>query len=391
TSAMDASFGRNGGATVNLVIKSGSNNFQGTLFEFVRNSALDAKNFFDSPNDPIPPFRLNQFGGSMGGPLRRDRTFFFGDHPGTRFRQAQAFGSSVPIEAFRRGDFSSLPLRIFDPATTRPDPNAPGRLIRDPFPGNIVPQNRWSATGKALVDLYPLPNRPGIVDNFLFNPIRTSNTDQFDVRIDQRIGDAGTVFGRYSLSNLNGFNPSFLAAPALGAGPSFPGYNNTRGQQLVLGYMHPLSTRLMYEGRFGFSRLYLTNLGELAGTDLATQVGIPGINVSPAFSGLGPISVSGFRGLGEAGFTPLLKVTNNFQYSNNMSYAHGRHFYKFGYELSRRQMNQASAANPEGTFSFNGQFTQNPISGTGTGSGLADLLLGLFSSSRLDIEPLFRH
>jgi len=301
TNAMDASFGRNGGATVNLVIKSGSNVVQGTLFEFVRNSALDAKNFFDSPTDPIPQFRLNQFGGSMGGPVRRDRTFFFGDYQGTRIRQAQTFVSSVPIEAFRRGDFSSLPLRIFDPATTRPDPNAPGRVTRDPFPGNKIPQDRWSATGKALVDLYPLPNRPGIVDNFLFNPIRTSNTDQFDVRIDKRIGDAGSVFGRYSLSNLNGFNPSFLPAPALGAGPSFPGYNNTRGQQLVLGFMRPLLTRLMYEARFGFSRLYLTNRGELAGTDLATQVGIPGINVDPTFSGLGPISVSGFRGLGEAG------------------------------------------------------------------------------------------
>lgn len=391
TSAMDASFGRNGGGTVNLVIKSGTNEVHGTLFEFFRNSALDAKNFFDSPTGKTPPFKLNQFGGSIGGPIRRDRTFFFGDYQGTRLRQAQTYLSTVPTEAFRRGDFSALPLRLFDPATTRPDPSNPSRLIRTPFQSNIIPADRFNATGKGLVDLYPLPNRPGIVNNFLFNPVRRATTDQFDVRIDHRFGDFDNFFGRYSFSQLRAFTPSFMPAPSLGAGPSFPGNNNTRGQQLALSYVHTFSPSTLYEGRFGFSRLRLTNEGELKGTNLADRVGIPGINNEPRTSGLGSIGVSGFRGLGEAGFTPLLKVTNNFQYTNYLSYLRGRHSFKFGYELTRRQFNQQSPAAPEGTFSFNGQFTQNPASPSGTGSGLADMLLGLVNSARIDIEPVFGH
>jgi len=389
TNAMDASFGRNGGGTVNLVIKSGSNNLHGSAFEFLRNSALDAKNFFDSPTEKIPPFKLNQFGGSIGGPVWRDRTFFFGDYQGTRLRQAQTYISTVPTAAFRNGDFSALPLRLFDPATTRTDPTNPNRVIRDPFPDNKILPGRFNPAGKKLVDLYPPPNRPGIVNNFLFNPVRRATIDQFDVRIDHRLGNFGALFGRYSFSELRAFTPSFLPAPALGAGPSFPGNNNTRGQQVALGYVHTFSPRLIYEGRFGFSRLHLTNDGETSGTKLADQVGIPGINNEPLTSGLGSISVSGFRGLGEAGFTPLLKVNNNFQYTQHLTYLRGQHSFKFGHEVLRRQLNQFSPANPQGSFSFNGQFTQNPVSAAGTGSGLADMLLGLLNSARLDIEAVF--
>ena len=390
TNSMDASFGRNGGATVNLVMKSGTNRLRGTAYEFLRNSALDARNFFDQER---PPFKLNQFGGSVGGPIRRDRTFFFGDYQGTRIRQAQTFVTTLPIVAFRNGDFSRLPLRIFDPATTQPDPNSPGRVIRDAFPNNMIPSARFNATGKKLADLYPLPNLPGdsIVNNFLFNPARRANIDQFDGRVDQRFGDRDSAFGRYSFSDTRAFNPSSLPAPALGAGPRFPGNNTTRGQQLVLSNVHTFAPNKIYEARFGFSRLHILNQGELLGTNLADKLGIPGINIEPRFSGLGPIGVGGFIGLGEDSFTPVLKVTNNFEFIQQFSYVRGRHSFKFGYDLGRRQFNQQSPSFPEGTFSFSGQFTQNPASASGTGSGLADMLLGLPSSARLDIEPVFGH
>lgn len=388
TSAMDASFGRNGGATVNLVMKSGTNELHGTLFEFFRNSALDAKNFFDSPEGKTPPFRLNQFGGTLGGPIARNRTFFFGAFQGTRIRQAQTFLNSVPTEAFKQGDLSNLPLQIFDPATTRPAATGTG-LVRDPFPGNIIPAARFNSAGKNLADLYPTQNLPGIVNNFLYNPSREADTNQFDTRVDHRFGDYDNFFVRYSLSRLNAFNPSFMPAPALGAGPSFPGFNTTQGQQLVLSHLHTFSPNKVYEFRGGFSRLHLTNDGETSGTMLADRVGIPGINNEPKTTGLGSISVSGFRSLGEAGFTPLLKVNNNYQYTNNFIYLRGRHSIRLGYELLRRQLNQFSPAAPQGTFSFNGQFTQNPTRAAGTGSGLADLLLGLQNSSRVDIEAVY--
>lgn len=390
TNSMDASFGRNGGATVNLVMKSGTNRVSGTAYEFLRNSALDARNFFDRGK---PPFKLNQFGGSIGGPVRRDRTFFFGDYQGTRNRQAQTFVSTVPIVPFRNGDFSRLPLKLFDPATTRLDPSNPGGLIRDPFPNNMILSTRFNATGKNLTDLYPVPNLPGnsIVNNFLFNPVRRANINQFDARIDHRLRESDSAFGRYSFSNTSAFNPSTLPAPALGAGPRFPGNNTTRGQQLVLSDVHTFAPNKIYEARLGFSRLHILNTGELAGTNLAERVGIPGINVEPRFSGLGPIGVGGFIGLGEDSFTPVLKVTNNFEFIQQFSYVRGKHSLKFGYDLGRRQFNQQSPAFPEGSFSFSGQFTQNPARAAGTGSGLADMLLGLSSSARLDIEPVFGH
>jgi hypothetical protein len=136
TSAMDASFGRNGGATVNLALKAGTNEFHGDVFEFLRNSALDAKNYFDSPTAPIPPFRLNQFGGTFGGPIRHDRTFFFVDYQGTRNRQAQTYLSTVPPPLFKQGNFAALPFALYDPATTR---TVAGVTTRDPFAGNLIP------------------------------------------------------------------------------------------------------------------------------------------------------------------------------------------------------------------------------------------------------------
>lgn len=386
TNSMDASFGRSGGATVNLVTKSGSNEYHGSLFEFFRNSALDAKNYFDSPTSPIPPFRQNQFGGTFGGRIIRDRTFFFGAYQGTRNRQAQTYLNSVPLPAFKQGDFSGLPLRLFDPATTI---TTGGTTTRQPFPGNLIPVSRFNPTGRNLINLYPSPNQPGVVNNLLLNPSREADTNQMDFRVDHRFTDKDLFFGRYSHSRMEAYNPSFLPAPALGNGPSYPGINNQKAHQAVLSYNRTFSPTLIFEFRAGFSRLRLTNDTELAGTNLSNQVGIPGVNVEPRLSGLGAISVSGFRGLGQSEFNPLLKVNNNWQYSGRFTKNAGSHTWKFGYEMLRRQFNQFSPVAPMGTYSFNGQFTQNPASAAGTGSGIADLVLGFQNSSRLDIEAVY--
>jgi len=241
TNAMDASFGRNGGATVNLVMRSGTNQFHGSVFEFLRNSALDAKNFFDSPKGKTPPFRMNQFGASAGGPIVRDKTFFFADYQGTRNRQAQTYISTIPLLAYRNGDFSALPLVLYDPATTRPDASSPSGVSRMPFTGNVIPRDRFNRTGENLADLYPDPNLPGQTNNYLYNPTRRATTDQFDARVDHRFGDADSMFARYSFSNITAYNPSFLPAPSLGDGPAYPGNNTTKGQQAVLTYNHTFS------------------------------------------------------------------------------------------------------------------------------------------------------
>lgn len=391
TSASDASFGRNGGGTINLVYKSGTNQFHGTLFEFLRNSALDAKNYFDSPAGKTPPFKQNQFGGVLGGPIRRDRTFFFLAYQGTTIRQAQTYVDTVPTAAEKIGNFSGLSAVIYDPATTRVDPASPTGLSRSPFAGNVIPVTRFNSAGQNLVNLYPLPNLSGLVNNFRYNPTRELTQNLFDVRLDHTINEHNTIFGRYSMSILPSVNPSYLPAPAVGAGPSYPGNGDTLGAQAVAGYTHLFSASTVYQFRTGFTRFRSHNEGFLSGTNEADAIGIPGIDRKGYESGLGPSTVTGFTGVGEDQFAPMTRVNNNFQYTNQLTHVAGKHSLKFGYELLRRQLNVFTPTAPGGLWSYTGQFTQNLAQAAGTGSGLADLELGLFASSRLDIEAMYGH
>jgi hypothetical protein len=391
TSASDASFGRNGGGTVNLVFKSGTNQFHGTLFEFLRNSAFDAKNYFDSPVGKTPPFKQNQFGGVLGGPIRKDKTFFFIDYQGTWIRQAQTIVSTVPTLAERNGDFRGLAAVIYDPATTFADPTSPTGLRRTPFANNIIPSTRFDSAGRNVANLYPLPNLGGTANNYLYNPTRSSQQNLFDARVDHTIDQNNILFGRYSGSLLPSVNPSNLPAPAVGAGPGYPGNTDTTAVQAVLGLTHTFSASTVYQFRMGYTRFRAENVGFLQGTNEADLVGIPGINDKASASGLGPISITGFTGVGDDQFGYMTRTNNNFQYTNQISHTVGKHSLKFGYELLRRQLNTFTPAAPEGLWSFTGQFTQNLASSSGTGSGLADLLLGTYASSRLDIESMYGH
>jgi hypothetical protein len=201
TNSMSAEFGRSGGAVLNVTIKSGTNALHGTVYEFLRNSALDAKNYFDSPTDPIPPFKLNQFGFSTGGPIVKNRTFFFFDYQGTRQRTGHTFFATLPPPAWRNGDFSGF-RPIFDPATTTVDAN--GNAVRQPFANNQIPQDRWNPIAKKLMDAFPAPSIAGSVDetgvsnNYLTNPVEPDTTNHFDVRIDHKISDSDSIFGRLS-------------------------------------------------------------------------------------------------------------------------------------------------------------------------------------------------
>ena len=158
TNLFSAEQGRNPGGQIDVVTKSGTNAFHGAAYEFLRNSALDAKNFFDKPQDKIPPFKQNQFGGAIGGPIKKNRTFFFGDIDVFRQRLARTFVNTVPTAKMRDGDFSELlPGRqIYDPFTTRPNPDNPGWVYSRPLPGNIIPSNRFDPVTAKLIKAYPL-------------------------------------------------------------------------------------------------------------------------------------------------------------------------------------------------------------------------------------------
>ncbi len=380
TSARDATTGRTGGAAINLVTKSGGNQFHGTAFEFLRNSDFDARNYFDPPQ--IPAFHQNQFGGSLGGPIVKDKTFFFLDIQKTYTIQGQSFLQSVPTPLEVSGNFSQLSSVIYNPYSTS---TVNGVTTRQPFAGNIIPPSLISPIGQAIMNLFPAPNLPGLANNFSFNPPRTLYPIQGDLRIDQHFTDNDSLFGRYSSSHSgNIVNPGYF--PEYSGGPIFPGNYSSNGTQGIVGYTHVFSPTFLAEFRAGYSRLDNTGVNFNQGSDFMNQIGIPGIDgYGYQWQAVGVFTITGTSTVGGTGNIPFVKATNNKQYSWHFNWIHDRHSIKWGYDLFRRAMNTVQMASPSGSFSFTGQFTQNPVSANGTGSGMADVLLGLDASASMSI------
>ena len=379
TSGADAQFGRGGGATVNLTYKSGTKEFHGGAYEFLRNAKLDAKNFFDRADEPIPPFKQNQYGAFLGGPLdpRSDpSTFFFVNFEGQRVRQAQTLISSVPTAAFRSGDFSQSRFAIFDPTTQR---QVDGGFVRDPFPNNVIPVGMQDVVGQNVLNIYPLPNlNDDEANNYLGNPVRTINGEKFDIKIDHIFSDKNNMFGRFSYSDDDLVEPSFLPAPAVGAGPGVPGPADQPVHQVVLSDTHLITPTIVNEFRAGWTRLNLRSFNPNFGRNVSDEIGIPGSNVAgdELTSGLAIIQVGGFRSLGGNGFSPAVIVSDNYQFSDTVSVVTGRHSIKFGGEYRRLRYNALQSNVLRGNMNFNGNYTVDPASRAGTGLGPADAILG---------------
>ncbi|MGH9673272.1 MAG: TonB-dependent receptor domain-containing protein, partial [Bryobacteraceae bacterium] len=380
SSVANAQFGRGGGGTINLTYKSGTRDYHGGLFEFFRNSALDAKNFFDSPTAAKPPFRLNQFGGFLGGriiPWSKDpKTFFFVNYQGARIRQAQSYVNNVPTEAFRNGDFAASAQRVFDPLTQQQI--SPGVFERQPFANNRIPAARIDRAGQNILNLYPLPNQGGVANNFLYNPVRSTDENSVDVKVDHQFSTRDTAWGRYSWGKSLLNEPSFLPAPAIGNGPGVPGLNDQPIHQAVLSETHIFSPSSFNEARFGFSRLNLRAQNPNYGRYVSDEIGVPGGNVPGDLltSGLTIFGITGLAGLGDNGFSPAVVVSDNLQFNDNITRIRGKHTIKFGAEIQRRRYNAFQSNVLRGSMAFGTAYTSNPASPGGTGLGAADVLLG---------------
>lgn len=351
----DASFGRNAGAQVNIVVKSGSNSFHGSAYEFFRNGALDARNFFAPRNEDAPEYRRNQFGGSLGGRLIQDRTFFFADYEGTRIREGITRVTTVPTAAERAGDFSQSLFKPINPFT------------QQPFPGNQIPAFFTNPVGRAIANLYPLPNRPGIVGNFVASPVQRDDVNQFDVRVDHALSSASTLAVRYSFSDRDLFEP--FAGATFSAVPGFGNDVARRAQNALIAHTQLFSPALINEARFAFNRVDSTVFHQNSGTSINRQVGLPDVATRPRDLGLTFISITGFSPLGDEFNNPQDSVTNTYQLADIASYARGAHLMKFGFDLRATQQNAFRDIQARGLLNFVNQGI--------TGNALADVLLGL--------------
>ena len=393
TSNFGADIGK-GGAVVNVVIKSGSNDLHGSVFEFLRNAAMDAKNFFDDPRSPIPPFKQNQFGGTLGGPIIKNNTFFFVDYQGTRVSESQTFVSTVPTGAERTGDFSDLYVfdnqgniiggQLYDPLTTQPD------NTRQPFPGNIIPacvgSTRRSATGGSCLDpaslnvmnLYPQPNIPdaGTANNYLYNPVATNNQNSVDAKVDHQ-WHSDSISATFSYGSVVSAHPDPF--PGQAGGGAFSGNINNDAYVAGITDAHSFSPTKVNELKIGYTRYVVNAVPFFSNLDLATQLGIPGINVN-GIGGMPNIMVAGYSPLGNQDWFPENLKENNYQLKDNFTWTHGRHSFKTGGDVIRRQHGFYQTQNPRGDFSFDQLFTSD-VSYQGSnnpnpGSALASFLIG---------------
>jgi hypothetical protein len=383
TSTYSAEFGRSLGGVVNLQIKSGTNALRGSAFEFHRNDALDANNFFNNrAHREKPDFKQNQFGGTLGGPIFRDRTFFFGDYQGMRISQGQTYLSTVPSMLMRQGNFSELNRVIYDPLTGQP------------FPGNIVPQARWDpAARNILQQLYPEPNtdgrRSGIgqqIENYLINPTLEREDDQFDFKVDHNVSQNNRFFTRYSYQKTHRFLPATL--PHGDAGATFgAGDGNIKAQGLAFNDTHTFNSNWLNEFRFGWTQIKFNMTSIDYGQNLAQQVGIPGVNLNEVTSAMSQVTFQNIRNLGANGNQPLITNQNDFQIFDNVTWVRSSHTFKVGGSITLRAREILNADQIVGQFAFNNNQTSNcagvlgPCTlNTNTGFDVASFLLGYASA-----------
>jgi len=369
TNGYAAELGRTAGGVINLVTKSGTDRFHGSLFEFFRNEKLDAKNFFAGPG-PTPAFKQNQFGGSLGGPIKKGNTFFFGDYEGLRLRQGITFTSSVPSMATRQWNFAGL-ATIYDP------------LTRTPYSNNRIPVSAMDPAAVKIVNLWPAPQKPGLVNNFTLSPNKQDREDKFDARVDHQFGAQSSLFGRYSFNDGNIVTPGALPSVGdiqpVGINGGFPGPALVRAQNAGLNYIHTFSPTFLMEQRLGYSRFANHVLPFNYGHNVMSELGVPGINVDADSSGMSLFSVSGFQALGDSGSIPIIDYNNIYQYAMSMTKVHGAHTFKWGTNIINRRMMQFQSGSPKGSFSFNSNPTSN---GAGSaGDAVASLLTGYPSST----------
>ncbi len=389
TGIYPAEFGRNVGQ-INVSTKAGTNQYHGALYEFFRNSKMDANDFGFTSLAPVKnPLVRNQYGFTLGGPVivprlfnGKNRLFFMANYEGQRWRTALHEIATLPNAAQRNGDYSGIAQLIYDPSTRAQSAN--GKITAQPFPGNVIPSNRFDSYAQKLLRYYPLPNVPGAVaNNYQALEGQRQDADQFTLRMDFAESSNSTWFGRYSQSSEDDLTPSTFPDQGL--------VLTTSVHQALLANTRILSPTAVNEFRFGYSGLSNINLNQAANVNnvVGDLGGIPGLATpTPITYGIPAIGITGYSGFGSSSTAPDITYDHIFQWVDNVSLTRGTHSIRFGAEIRRDRYNQEGNQFASGSFAFSGQATQNPLSTLNTGNGMADYLLGLVRTSSGALAPL---
>ena len=352
------------GGVIELISKSGTQAFHGSAFEYLRNEALDARALFDDPALPKPLFRQNQYGATLGGPLKKGSTYFFAAFEGLQNKSALSTRHNVPDAAVRSGNLAGL-NPIYDPLQLTP------QGARSPFPNGVIPKSRLDPIAQKYLSLYePLPNQAaGTGTDYIDSTPNTTLTENGSVRIDHQLTQSSRLFGRYTVNNGS--------TTIAGSFPELPTSERSRAQQIAIG--HTWAARdWVNEARISYTRLAISDAPQNAyKTDVLNQLGIQGFGGSdPASFGLPYFQVGEFDLITDSPTLPQTQRDNTWNLSDGISHSRGRHTFRAGIEGTLFQFNYLQSNRVRGEYDYNGQFTADPNNPSTTGDAFADFLLG---------------
>ncbi len=376
TNTYSPEYGHSAGAVLSATTKTGTNKIHGSAFEFLRNDAVDARNFFLAPGTPKQELRQSQYGTTLGGPIVRNKTFIFGSWQGSRTNSGTTLVETLPSAANLAGNFSSLlpKTAIDDPAATVT--NANGTFTKKAFPGNIIPVSRFAQTSALIDALIPAQNVPGAANNYVVSPVTVNDRDAWDMRGDHEFSQADKLFLRYSYYKLYVSNPGPLPLPLVGSNNFQQSINHQSGHQAAFGETHVFTATLINDFRAGYNRIS-NSLKPFVGTDIDPQFGIGYIPPHPGMTGLPAIDISAYSSLGEAAFLPDAKGSDTFQLTDSLLWSKGKHYLRAGGEYRWVRSRFDIDADARGDFSFTTGFT---------GNAFADYLLGDPHTATLNSE-----
>jgi hypothetical protein len=365
-----AEFGVFGGAAVNLSIRSGTNEIHGSLFEYLRDDAINTKSYFALTK---APYNSNQFGFTLGGPLLQNKAFFFGDYQGLRLDQGRTQTLSVPTALMRQGNFTEISDQIYNPVTGQA------------FAGNVIPGELLNPISRQVASIWPMPNLPGVADNYVENNVVTQEVNAGDLRLDYKLRGSASAFFRGSMQKRHYDEP----AP----GNVFMGANNSdsKNYNAVVGYTQTFGSNKFYELRAGYNYYKTDQYAEDFGLDKNNELGIPNGNLPghPETTGIASFRPSGFSNTGSPGTTNALRVGRTWHLTNNLTWVRGPHTIKTGADL--RFVNGAVTnpqTQPQGRFVFDRNYTSR-AGAAGTGYSFASFLLGYPTQVQRDIVDTY--